>query len=186
MSLRQSIALVGAFVGGKEYRSPNVNANKAPEVLPDGVSAVAAQTLIDEGRRQLAAQGGRLSNIQGRAQHLLTITLAEVGFLGVNLTNASETISTLLIGVGLLLALCASALAGATSVVAATFDAPDTTQLAHRAAQGDFLQGLGLEYARAVIVGEDAVADRLTHFRRASRLAVWGAISGVLGIILGS
>jgi len=144
--------------------------------------------VIDEGRRQLAEQSDRFRHTTDRGQLVVTVSLAALPFfvaassLVRRTHGATRWIATALEvcgGVGILLGLLTSA---SVVVVKATFGAIDTTQITNWTPP--ILRELAADYASAVRVGEETVADRITVFRQATRFLVWGAILATVTVLL--
>lgn len=137
------------------------------------------QLVVDEGRQQLHDQSERFAHVTGRAQLLVTVTLAAVAFwVGVlALVKTTDRWQHLVAwplwaagGAALIIGLAAAA--GVVTATAA-FDRVDTTMLSN---ETPGIKHLATEYATAVRRGEITLADRVTAFRQATRLVVWGAI----------
>jgi hypothetical protein len=138
------------------------------------------QFVVDEGRRQIDAQRSDFEHVQSRAQSLLAVGLAVLGFSAGGLgwltrvhgaTYAADLLlwivafGVVLIGVGL---------SASVVVVQANFDRIDTTQMTRWTTP--VLRSLAEDYAKSVRVGEITVADRVTVFRLATRYISWGAV----------
>jgi hypothetical protein len=136
--------------------------------------------IVDEGRRQAEDQVNRFRHTTDRAQILLSVSLAAMAFwVGsfalVSRTADWERVVTAALwtvgGIGLMSGLAAAA---GVVVVKASFDQVDTTQMTSW--KDSVLRRLAADYADAVRRGEVTVADRVTAFRQATRLVVWGAL----------
>jgi hypothetical protein len=169
-------SFVLALLFGRSVRPTFENPNTLTP--PVGFSPDDLQLVVEEGRRQQQAQLDAFRHTTSRAQLLVTISLAAVAFwVGVfslvGDTQAWERVVSgglwVLGGAGLILGLAA---AGGVVVASAPFAQTDTTQLAR--APG--VEHLAREYAELVRIGEVTVADRLTAFRQATRLVVWGVL----------
>lgn len=145
--------------------------------------------IIEEGRRQLDHQAARFTDVQARAQTLLTVALIVLGFntsVYPRLTDApsgwSHTAAVLAWFISFGLVICGLLLAAAVVTVRAVFDAIDTTQITTFAQPLDC--AVAKDYAFAVRRGEETVADRVNAFQIATRYAVWGAIITAVTFLL--
>jgi hypothetical protein len=135
---------------------------------------------IDEGRRQLDGQTSRLENVQGRAQTLLAIALAALGFAVVSFGRLDRVqgtrylIAQVVFVIAMAVVVLGVACAAAVVVVRADFDQTDATQIS--TFDTPIILRVTVDYANAVKVGEITVATRVTLFRMATRYTVWGAV----------
>lgn len=145
-----------------------------------GFDEESLRLVIEEGRRQLDSQAERFRHATDRAQVLLTVALALLGFLAAQIDHLDglhgyrHWLFWAAWGLAVLLALTGTAAAAATVVVKADFDAVDTTQIS--AWTPPVLRQLADDYAHVVRTGEVTVAARVTIFRQATRIIVWSAI----------
>lgn len=149
--------------------APQFNAHNVSPASIGGWSYEEKKLFVEEGRRQLDRQAADFSQVQTRAQVVLTIGLA----LAAGWTSAlSEVLNgtatapaaawLFLILSGILILLAAL---GATSiiVVRAEFGSIHTTLLTH--AQRPGLESLAAAYARTVPIGGNTIATRLSILR---------------------
>jgi hypothetical protein len=154
------------------FKNPNV------AKTPTGFSAEDYQRVVEEGRRQLDGQADTFRHTIARAQLLVTVSLAGVAFwvgvfaLVTSATGSDRLLSGVLWVIGGTTLVFGVAATGGVVVAPGFFSQVDTTQLAEKAT----VEHLAGEYIRAVRLGEVTVADRLTAFRQATRLVVWGAL----------
>lgn len=144
--------LLALVLGGRvEPELPNPNEPGSIDNLSDDD----ARLLVEEGRRQLDSQQQRFTNVQARAQALLTIALAVLAFAA----NAIENVATstggfavgverLLTAIAMLLVLAGVGLAAAINVVRADFDQTDTTQISRWSAP--LLPNVAADYTKVV------------------------------------
>lgn len=178
----KALALTPAFVlalvfGGSV--TPTLRNPNEPGTL-DNHTDDDLRTIIDEGRRQLDNATANFEHVQGRAQSLLTVALAVLGFTAGAWRPLQESdgtqrvIATVLFGAAATFAVLGVAAAAAVIAVRADFDQVDTTQVSNM--PSPVLRELALDYASCVKRGEITLATRVTVFRMATRYTVWGAV----------
>ncbi len=169
------------FMGG-DLSPVHKNPNKVGNVSKFDPASL--ELVIDEGRLQAARQGERFRHATDRGQLLLTVDLALLGFLAALLHHLLQLhgdwkdTSLGIWAISALLTVIGTAAAAAVVVVKATFGGVDTTQMTTWTPP--IQQQLALEYAEAVRVGELTADLRVTVFRRATRITVWGAVLAAL------
>jgi hypothetical protein len=148
-------------------RVPVHEAHPTPPADTSGWSETGQRLLLEEGRRQLDRQQSDLKDIRGRAQALLTTTLA----FGAVVTATLDPIAAAGLLAFVIWVLAATAtllcLLGTAAIVTARaeFAGVDTALLTH--SEGDVLAALAAGHADAVRVGENTIATRLTVLRDA-------------------
>jgi hypothetical protein len=165
------------FIGG-DLSPVHENRNEVDDVSEFDDESL--KLVVDEGRLQAARQGERFRHATDRGQLLLTVDLALLGFLAallhhlVQLHGDRKCIALGVWAVSALLTVIGTAAAAAVVVVKATFGGVDTTNMTTWSPP--ILRKLALDYAEAVIIGELTADLRVTVFRRATRITVWGAV----------
>lgn len=184
--LRLSLAFIFGLLFGGSVQPNSINQNQ-----PSNISALSPneiRLIIEEGRRQLDSQVGRLEHVQSRSQLLLTINFVALGFVagGFRRLNRLEgsvlKIAVGLSSVGIVATLVGLILAAAAIAVGANFSQIDTTKLTTYGSPLDL--ALARVYANAVIIGETTIAARVTVFRLATRWTCWGAVAMAVVYIL--
>lgn len=130
--------------------------------------------LIEEGRRQLDRQRRDLDSIQHRAQTLFTVSIASMAAaLGVRgeVSARGEWWVGLLWLVGVVSVGLAALGAGAVTAVRSEFRGIHVANLTEST---EVLYDVAAAYVRSVGSGENTVATRLTIFRDAASLLVYG------------
>lgn len=171
-------AFVWAVLLGGEVKPNHENPN-----TPGDLSAFDNESLrlvIEEGREQALRQNERFRHATDRAQILLTVDIALLGFLGallhhlLGLHGSRETLSIIIwaISVGSII----FGTAAATGVVAVTarFGGIDTTIVSNLSPP--VMRELAGDYASSVRIGELTADLRVTAFRQATRITAWGAL----------
>lgn len=175
---RPTLAFVSALLRGGTPPTLTNNANEPGELT--GHSDPELQLVVEEGRRQLDAQSARFADVQSRAQTLLTTSLIVLGFT-TSLVSRLEgfegwrhRVEWLVWSIAIALDLLGVLLASAVIAVRAKFESTDTSQVTNM--ERPLLGALADDYAGAVRLGEETVADRVNAFQVATRYTVWGAI----------
>jgi len=174
-----TLAFVRALLFGGTVQPTTKHPNKVGNL--DGFNPKELQIVIDEGRRQLDLANARFEDVQRRAQTLLGIGLATLGFAAGGfgrVQNAGHsirhTISLYVWILAMVLVLLGVALSAAVVVVKGVFDQTDTPLVTNL--ERPLQRSLAGVYAEAVRRGEITVADRVTVFRLATRYTLWGAV----------
>lgn len=172
--------VLALLFGGDVRPSPNPNEPGDLTAFDDD----SLHLIVDEGRAQIAAQNDRFRHATDRAQLMVTVDLALLGFLAALLHQVLGVHGDRkwwALGVwcaAALLAVTGTAAAAAVMAVKATFSGIDTTQITTW--ESPVLRELAGDYAKAVRVGEMTVALRVTVFRQATRVSVLAAFVGAV------
>jgi hypothetical protein len=186
--LRVTPAFALALLFGGPVRPVLENPNKPGDVAT--MRDTDQSLVVDEGRRQLDAQVGRLEHVQSRSQALLTVSIALLGFVAAAFGRLDRVDGLAQVGsYGLWLAATATALlsiavSGAVIVVQADFDQIDVTQVSSW--PSPILPHLAGDYAKCVMVGEMTLALRVTAFRIGTRYLCWAALLTALTFVITS
>ena len=154
------------------------NPNTAGDM--SGFDVESLRLVIEEGRRQLDSQSERFRHATDRAKSYHGCPPL-LGFLGAQLDRLGQLhgdrhwLFWAVWGVAAFLSLAGTAAAAATVVVKADFEGVDTTRISTWTSPGLRTARRGLR--GAVRTGEVTVAARVTVFRQATRITVWGAVS---------
>lgn len=176
--VRPTTAYVCSLLFGAEIVSDPINKNTPGDIT--GFDADSQTLLIEEGRRQLADQSDRFRHLCDRALALLTVALAVLGLMATSYTHVAKPSGirggfTLgLWALGASLAVIGTAATAAVAVVRAQFSSIDATIVSNL--ESPVRHRLAAEYAKAVIVGETTLAERVTVFRQAVRCICWSAM----------
>jgi hypothetical protein len=144
--------------------------------------------LVEEGRNQMERQASRFRHATDRAQNLLTVDLAVLGFLAALLHQLLRVhkLHLLISIVGLALsgdlAITATVMAAAVTSLPGSFSSVDTTQMTGW--DPPILRQLAADYASAVKGGEISADLRVTAFRQATLLSIWAAITAAVAFCL--
>lgn len=177
-SRRPTPAFVWALLRGGTPPTLTNNANEPGDVT--GHSDAELHLVIEEGRRQLDAQSARFADVQSRAQTLLTTSLIVLAFTTSIVSRLEgfdgwrNRVEWLGWSAAIALDLIGVLLAAAVIAVRAKFESTDTSQVTKM--ERPLLGALADDYAGAVRLGEETVADRVNAFQVATRYTVWGAI----------
>ena len=172
-----TVAFACGLLFGGAVTPTMTNPNSAGDM--DKFTEADLNLTIDEGRRQLDVQSARLENVQGRAQTLLAIALAALGFVVASFGRLSHVhgtrhhVALAVFVIAMAVVVLGVACAAAVVVVRADFDQTDATQVSRL--ESPIIRHVAVDYANAVKVGEVTVATRVTLFRMATRYTVWGA-----------
>jgi hypothetical protein len=184
--LRLTPAFILALLFGGEVETDDLNPNNPGAML--GWDADSFRLIVEEGRRQIDAQGERFRHVTDRAQTLLTVALVAVAFSAGDVSRWSNVdgfhrmVATLASCSGIALLLLGVGTAAAASVVSARFGAIDATRLTNEESLS--YQILAVHYAKAVRSGETTLLTRVTLFRQAVRYICWGVAISSLAIAL--
>jgi hypothetical protein len=175
-------AFIASLIFSGPVKVPPVNPNTPGDLdgWDETTHEESLKLIVQEGRAQLDRQTERLTNVGGRAQVLLGIGLAVLAYgaavlgdiAGKTAGLGGAAITIIWIG-GFLTTLSAVLGAGAIMVVRAEFNDVDTTQISSR--QPPLLKSLAIDYAEAVIEGENTVAARVRLLRTTTRVLLVGA-----------
>jgi hypothetical protein len=177
---------VKALLVGGGASSGIINPNQSGSM--NDFDEASLREVITEGRRQLDGQADSFRHATDRAQLLLTVTLVAIGFEAATFGKVTGTsgwiqvIALVLWGIGFCLTILGFAAAASVVVMRAQFMDIDTTQVSTWASP--VLHELAKDYAESVRMGAITVADRVTVFRQATRLVVWGTVLGALSLVL--
>lgn len=175
---RLYLAFVGNVLTGRPVQVPIINRNVPGDV--SGWRPESLVILVEEGRRQLDSQRDRLRHTTERAQVLLGISLALLGF-GVSVFEPvlrdADGIGRVAViaawAVGFAVSLLAVAGAAASIVSRADLTTIDATRMSTW--EEPVISQLAADYATAVILGENTVAARALMLRMATRVTVVAA-----------
>lgn len=169
---------VWAMLLGGEVKPTHENPNR-PGDLSDFDDA-SLRLLIEEGREQAQRQNERFRHATDRAQILLTVDLALLGFLAallhhlLGLHGTREIISVVIWAASVAAVVFGTAAATGVVIVAARFGGIDTTIISNMSPP--VMRELASSYASSVRIGELTADLRVTAFRQATRITAWGAI----------
>lgn len=184
--LRLTPAFILALLFGGEVETDDLNPNIPGAMV--GWDQDSFRLIVEEGRRQLDAQGERFRHVTDRAQTLLTVALVAMAFSASDVSRWSNVdgfhriVATIASCSGIALLLLGVGTTAAASVVSARFGAIDATRLTNQELVSH--QTLAKHYAKAVRAGETTLLTRVTLFRQAVRYICWGVVVSSLAIAL--
>ncbi len=179
-------AFIAGLLFGWEVKGEQESPNHPGDVTE--FDELSLRLVVEEGRRQIDNQSERFKHTTDRAQVVVTVSLLALPFwvglfsLARKSRHWQEWVSGGLWVLAGFLLVCGLAAAAAVAVTKANFEAIDTTQITTW--DPPVLRRMAMDYAGAVRLGEGTVADRVTVFRQATRLLVWGAIFAALAAVV--
>lgn len=181
-------AFVWAMLFGGEVKPTHKNPNQPGDICKFDDESL--RLLIDEGRTQAERQTERFRHATDRAQILLTVDLAFLGFLAallhhlLQLSGSREIACIALWAISSAFAVFGTVSAAAVVVVSARFGGIDTTIVSNM--EPPVLRELARDYASSVRLGELTADLRVTVFRQTTRITVWAALIAAIAFGISS
>ena len=179
-------AFVLAMLFNGDVSAVHINPNSAIDL--ERFDEESLRLLIDEGRIQMERQSSRFRHATDRAQILLTVDLAVLGFLAalfhqlLSVHKLHLVISIIALALSGDLAITATIMAAAVTSMPGDFSSVDTTQMTGWIPP--IIRELATDYASAVRRGEVSADLRVTAFRQATLLTIWAAIAAAIAFCL--
>jgi hypothetical protein len=167
---------------GGEVRPTHKNPNQPGDICKFDDESL--RLLIEEGRTQAERQTDRFRHATDRAQILLTVDIALLGFMAallhhlLQLSGGRETACIILWAISSAIAIFATVAAAAVVVVSARFSGIDTTIVSNMSPP--ILMKLARDYASSVRSGELTADLRVTVFQQTTRITVWATLIAAL------